>query len=267
MDPSVSRLSLKGEEVALTEGRFWFDHQWGTGMVPPGSPRSSVLRAAATMQQPGPGGWDWFMAQFEGDHQITCSSLHTNEYQQFYQQTGPEPPGTMSVPVKGKHMDPAGRQEDINGTLAITRWVKVEDTPDPAQYRRPGTWYPDRWEFRFDSPVPEHLRRFTMTPIVPRGQSGYFAFGGHYAEGAVYLQDETGRDIGRGFAESVAYADMLPTMLSLAGLPADDEMLAFFGPRRASVLKRAEGLAYLAWPPHASELKRTLAGCKEQGLS
>lgn len=238
LDGAVSRLSLKGEDVTLTDGRFWFDHQWGTGMAPPGSPRSAVLRAAATMQQPGPGGWDWFMAQFEGDHQITCSALHSNEFRAFYQQTGPEPPGTMSVPVKGKHMDPAGTQQEISGTLDVTRWVKVDDTPDPAEYTPPATWYPDRWEFRFDAPLPEHLRRFSMTPIVPRGQSGFFAFGGHYAEGAVYLRDEDGRDIGRGFAESVAYADMLPTVLSLAGLPTDAETLAFFTARRPSLLRR-----------------------------
>jgi len=267
LDPAVSRLTLDGEQVSLTKGTFWFDHQWGTGMVPPGSPRSHVLRAAATMQEPGNGGWDWFMAQFEGDRQLTVSALHSAAYQAFYAQTGPTPPGTMSVPVKGKYMDAAGAVVDITGTMEIPRWIKVEDTPDPAQYPPPNTWYPDRWHFRFDAPVPEDLRSVSMTPIVRNGQSGFFAFGGHYSEGAVYLYDDAGRDIGRGFAESVAYAEMLPTILRLAGLPDSEEMVAAVTPKRPPLLTRAAAIAYLAWPPHGRELKQTLECCEENGLS
>ena len=33
LDPAKSRLRLKGEEVALTGGKFWFDHQWCTRAV------------------------------------------------------------------------------------------------------------------------------------------------------------------------------------------------------------------------------------------
>ena len=59
----------------------------------------------------------------------------------------------------------------------------------------------------------------TMTPIVQVAQVGFFANGAQYAEGAVILTDPDGTDIGRGFAESVAYADTRATVHRLAGLP------------------------------------------------
>lgn len=266
MDGSKSSLRFNGEEVTLREGRFWFDHQWATGMIPGGSPRSHVLRAAATMQKPGPGGWDWFMAQFDGDRQLTVSSLHANEFREFYFQTGPTPPGTMTVPITGKYMDEHAQQHDVSGTLAITEWLKSEDTPDPAQYPPTDTWYPNRWEFSFDTGLPEEIRRFTMTPIVAGGQSGYFAFGGHYSEGAVYLRDPQGRDIGRGFAESVLYADVKKMLVALAGLPDSEEVHAALEHETPTLLEKAQSIAYIIWPPNKKELGRLMASCLANGL-
>jgi predicted secreted hydrolase len=266
LDPARSKLKLKGKEVALDRGKFWFDHQWGTGMAPNGSPRNHVLRALGTLGTPGPGGWDWFNAQFDNDHEVTFYSLHSNQYRRFYHQTGPTPPGTMTVAVTGKHSLPDSSVRDIRGTLRVTDWTKVEDTPDPQQYRPTHTWYPNRWEFDLDD-MPETMRRFTMTPIVSHGQAGFFANGAQYAEGAVYLTNDQGEQIGRGFAESVLYADTLRNALALAGLPATGEMEAQFRPVRPSPWLRARSLLYTALPHNRKEAQRLLGCCGENGLA
>ena len=266
LDAQASRLRLKGEEVALDSGKFWFDHQWATGMIPGGSPRSAVLRAAGSMAPAGAGGWDWFMAQFDGDHEMTFSSLHSNEYKQFYAQTGPNPPGTMRVNVNGKYMDPQSKVSDVTGTMAVTDWIKIEDTPDPDQYWPTHTWHPHRWEFQLGPEVPEHIRRFTMVPIVDTGQAGFFAFGGQYQEGAVYLEDGGGKRLGRGFAESVLYAENRRNMLQLAGLPATDGMLKATEGERPSLLQKLATLLYLVLPANKAELKRQITLCYEHGL-
>ena len=77
--------------------------------------------------------------------------------------------------------------------------------------------------------VPEDIRVFTMTPIVTTGQSGFFAGGAQYSEGAVYLVGPNGEDLGRGFAESVGYANTLPNVLRLVGLEPNAENMALFG--------------------------------------
>jgi predicted secreted hydrolase len=223
LDPSVSTLTLDGETFSLATGVFWFDHQWG---MLNGIANSAVVRAVNTLQPAGPGGWDWFEAQFSGDRQITCAAPHTNAYRPFYFQTGDNPPDTMQVTVHGKCMDEASVTHSITGTLKIPVWIKSEKSPAPAVYPPTGTWYPNRWEFTFGEEVPEEIRAFSMTPIVSGGQSGFFASGAQYSEGAVYLRNEAGEDIGRGFAESVQYADTLANQLRLAGLPVNDEMMA-----------------------------------------
>ena len=256
LDPAVSTLTLHGNEIALTSGVFWFDHQWGMLSA---SPHCAVLRAANNLQPPPPGGWDWFEAQFEGDRQITCASIHTDALDAFYFQTGPTPPGVMQVPVRGKYMDPAGTTHSITGTLDVTDWIKSEDSPAPSEYPATHTWYPNCWEFQFGSDVPEDIRVFTMRPLVATGQSGFFANGEQYSEGAVYLLDTAGNEIGRGFAESVYYADTLSNQLRLAGLPTSDDMIALFRPELPSKGLKLASEAYVAL--HADELQETLGTC------
>jgi hypothetical protein len=258
LDPARSTIIFNGEEIRLTGGTFWFDHQWATGMIPVGNPRSHVLRAAGRLAAPGVAGWDWFMAQFEGNRQLTGSALHSAEMSVFYGQTGPNPPGSMTVDVNGKYMDEAGVTRDVTGTMTVTDWFKSEATPDPAQYRPTQTWYPNGWHFAFDSVLPDDIRHFTMTPVVPGGQDGFFAFGGHYSEGATVLTNATGREVGRGFGESVQYADTLGTMLALAGLPDTDEVLSLFRPQPLSTIEKLGTVAYLAWPSNRKELERVL---------
>ena len=98
-----------------------------------------------------------------------------------------------------------------------------------------------------------------MTPIVSGGQSGYFAAGAQYAEGLVYLTDPAGSDIGRGFAESVSYADTLANQVRLAGLPVTVEMLALLGPQEPSELLKLASEAYVAL--HADELQKIAGTC------
>lgn len=205
------------------------------------------------------------MAQFTGNREMTFYSLHSAPFRAFYEQTGPTPPGTMSVPIKGKLMDTAGTVTDVAGTLAVTKWIKVTATPDPDQYPPSDTWYPNCWKFHFGDDVPADLRHFEMVPIVETGQAGFFAFGGQYCEGAVYLRDAQGKDIGRGFAESVLYADPRRLMIRLAGLPDTPDTLARVTPQAPSLLQKLSTLAYLAWPPNRRELAALMARCASGG--
>jgi hypothetical protein len=106
-----------------------------------------------------------------------------------------------------------------------------------------------------------------MTPIVDHGQAGFFANGAQYAEGAVYLTNDQGVQVGRGFAESVLYADTQRTVLALAGLPDSDEMAARFRPVKASPWLKASSLLYTLLPHNRNEANRLLKVCGENGLS
>ena len=227
LDPAVSSLTLDGEQIDLVEGTFWFDHQWGALSA---VAESEVVRAAGNLSAMAPAGWDWFMAHFTGDRQITAYSIHTTDHLDYYHKVGTTPPDTMSVAVRAKYMDPDAVTHDVEGTLSVTEWILSVDTPDPVTYPPTYTWYPNQWEFEFGDDVPEDIRSFVMIPIVQTGQSGFFAGGAQYSEGAVYLRDPSGADLGRGFAESVGYADTLPNLLRLVGVPVTDETLALFGP-------------------------------------
>ena len=258
IDPTKSWLALNGEKVQLTGGKFWYDHQWTTGLGPAGSPRVALLRASKNLSQSGPGGWDWFMAQFDDDREITVAAMHINENLAFYEQSGLNPPGIMTAPLTGKFIDRDGKARDLDGSLQVTEWVKSECSPDPDQYPVTHTWYPNHWVFHFGSDVPDGIRNFHMAPIVQKGQSGFFASGAQYSEGAVYLEDEQGQHIGRGFAESVMYANTTRNIIKLAGLPDTPEMLDLIKQPAPSFLLKLWSLLYVAWPPHKAELERLL---------
>ncbi len=243
LDGAASTMVLQGKEITLTEGTFWFDHQWGMLSA---VAQSEALRAVTNLSPAGPGGWDWFEAQFYEDRQITAYSAHTNDYLEFYFQTGPTPPGTMTVPAHAKYAK-SGATQDVEGTLSITDWILSVDSPDPVMYPPTYTWYPNQWEFAFGEDVPEDIRTFIMKPIVSTGQSGFFSGGAQYSEGAVYLLDPDGNDLGRGFAESVGYAKTEDNKLRIVGIPATDDMLALFGniPVGPGMLTASQAYAYL----------------------
>jgi predicted secreted hydrolase len=242
LDPSCSTLVLDGKTVTLQRGSFWFDHQWGhLAMVG----RSTVWRAAAYSTSPRPGGWDWFMAQFTNDRQLTVFASHDKPYSAFYEQTGPTPPGVMTIDVAGTLMGANRDTSLVRGTLQITDWIKAEHSPNPARYAITETWHPNQWNFEFGDEVPEDIRSFVMNPIVRGDQVGFFANGAQYAEGAVVISSPTGEDLGRGFAESVSYANTTKTIHRLAGLPDSDKFIQSVSTRTVPLWLRLLNLLYV----------------------
>ena len=264
---SGSLLKLDGEEIILNQGKFWFDHQWGNALEPLGNSRCKSARAANILTKTSHSrGWDWFMAHFEGEREMTMYAPHTDENLDFYWQIGEEPPGTMEVNVKGQYIDPEHNVVDVKGILIIDKWVQSMKSSNPEHYFITNTWYPDHWEFKFQEMIPEDIRHFTMTPIVKGGQTGYNASGAQYSEGGVYIRDHDGKFLGKGFAESVYYADAHANIFHLAGLPDTPEMRKLMEPPEPSPFMKLKGLLYMAWPPHQKKLKKSLEKCLEQGL-
>lgn len=262
-----SLLKLDGEEITLEEGKFWFDHQWGNALEPLGNSRCEVVRAASVLTKPSHSrGWDWFMAQFEGEREITMYAPHTDKNLEFYWLTGPEPPGVMTVDVKGQFIDAEHNIVDIRGTLKIDKWVKSVKSSNPEHYFVTNTWYPDHWEFKFQDMVPDDIRHFTMTPIVKGGQTGYNAAGAQYSEGGVYIKNLEGELVGKGFAESVYYADAHSNIFHLAGIPDTPKIRKLVEPPEPSSWLKFKGMLYMARPSNQRKIKEILEKCLKQGL-
>jgi hypothetical protein len=172
----------------------------------------------------------------------------------------------MTVAVKGQYIDPEHNVIDTRGTLKINKWVKSVKSSNPQHYFITNTWYPDHWEFEFQDMVPEDIRHFTMTPIVQGGQTGYNAGGAQYSEGGVHIRDIEGSLLGKGFAESVYYADAHANIFHLAGIPDTPEMRELLEPPEPSSWLKLKGFLYMAWPPHQKKIKKILTKCLEQGL-
>jgi predicted secreted hydrolase len=257
LDPARSTLTINDEVIQLESGRFWFDHQWGTSLV--ASPRSDVTRAAKNLDPSTLHGWDWFMAQFDDGRQISGSSLHTEENLNFFFQDGDEAPGVMEAPVNGRLMVGDGSVQLIKGTVVIDDWIRSTGSPDPDIYTPTNTWYPNHWTYTFGEDTPEELRTFSLTPIVDGGQSGFFAHGPQYSEGAAIVTDAAGNEIGRGFGESVNYANTIDLMMELAGLPGTDHMIALLQDPAPSRQLQSESLAYVL--QHQDELNEVIANC------
>jgi predicted secreted hydrolase len=261
IDPARSVLRINGQQARLSRGKFWYDHQWGTGFTPGGNPRSEVLRAANRLKTPEPIGWDWLAIQFDDNIELALSALHTKENARFYEQTGPEPPGTMIADCNGAYIDASGSYSSINGQIHVTQWIR--STVSHGQYMATNTWYPNRVEVILDTAViPGNRRVFTMIPIVDTGQQGFFANGAQYSEGAVYIEDPNGTKIGRGFLESPGYADMRNQMLQIAGLPQTEEMRKFVSPAEITAELKAASENFLADPTNQALFIQEYASCR-----
>ncbi|PKL61302.1 MAG: ATP-binding protein [Methanomicrobiales archaeon HGW-Methanomicrobiales-2] len=261
IQPEESWLSIDGTRIPLTSGKFWYDHQWGTGFIPSGSPRSDVLRAVGLFNEQNPGGWDWMEIQFDDETEIALSSLHTNDKRAFYSRTGAEPPGTMAAGAKGLYIRQDGEYEPINAGIRVTDWVRsvVADGP----YLATDTWYPNRMEVTVqENAVPDEKKHFVMVPIVTTGQQGFFAAGPQYSEGAVIIESADGKRMGVGFLESTGYVDARRQSLLLAGLPDADEMVRLVSPPAVPDSMKAEAMALLKEPENVSKLMEELAKCK-----
>ncbi len=81
-----------------------------------------------------------------------------------------------------------------------------------------------------------------------------------YSEGAVYLQNAQGEDVGRGFLESTGYADGRAQMLKLAGIPATPAMLGLLERRKLGEAQAKQcGEMLLA---NAAQLEQEMGQCK-----
>ncbi|HSE29167.1 MAG TPA: lipocalin-like domain-containing protein [Candidatus Saccharimonadales bacterium] len=248
-----SSLTYGGKQVKLKRGLLWYDHQWG---FMGGNPNSAVLRAASNMGGAPASGWDWYMMQFDGNRQITVFATHSNKLKQFYFQSGPTPPGTMQVSVAGKYMDEAGDLHIVWGELTIDGWAQAKTSPNPALYPVTNVWHPNHWIFEFNDPVPEDIRHFSMEQIVPVAQTNYFANTAQYNEGAVYIKNVQGEDIGRGFAEAVSYANTSENAYRLLGFEQNARLTRTLQNQTASLLGRLASLCFVIG--HQSELKHEL---------
>lgn len=267
LDSENSSVSLDGSKVSLSTGKFWYDHQYGTGFMPSGNPRSDVVRAFSNLEAlvipPDPGGWDWMMIQFDDDTEIGLSALHTLANSEFYQQTGNIPPGTMKALANGVYIpkqDSTYKYKSIKGHIEVDKWVKsiVNYTP----YLPTNTWYPNRVKVVLGEDVPAQHREFYLVPIVQTGQQGFFATGAQYSEGAVYLETAEGQRIGRGFLESTGYADMRRQALRLAGMPSDEKMMELLSRHTLTLAQSIQCTVFLAEPENQTRLKSELELCK-----
>ncbi|HPB62884.1 MAG TPA: hypothetical protein PLD15_02935, partial [Mesotoga sp.] len=155
----------------------------------------------------------------------------------------------------GIFVDQEGNTMDQDGVMIVSEWVKSINSPYPELYWVTDTWYPNSWEFRFEGEgVPENIRHFFLKPVVEGGQSGFFAHGPQYSEGGVYALDAEGNIIGKGFAESVSYADTAENALAITGLPYNEEIRqALESPSISDFDKLIIGI-YLAWPENQEKL-------------
>lgn len=252
-----STINYGGKTIKLKKGLFWFDHQWGFFG---GNSNSKVLRAASNIGKSVPAGWDWYMAQFSGNRQLTMAAMHSNKYKSYYYQTGPTPPPTMTIPVSGKYFDEHKKITNCNGTLSITDWVKSEQTPNPELYLVSHAWHPNSWKFEFDDNVPEDIRQFSMEQIVPVAQTNFFANSAQYNEGAVILRDKAAKDIGRGFAEAVLYSHPEPNIYHILGYNDKPALQKILEKKDDSIFGKFSSFMYVLI--HLKELKAVLLRAK-----
>ena len=264
---AVHVITIDGKRIELTAGSMWYDHQWTAGFMPKGGARHAVLRAAANLAPAPPGGWDWFEVQFQAglapglqEVQMTISALHSLDNEQFYWQTGPTPPPSMTARFNGKYIDADNATLDVTGSMTVTAWVKDDTSPNPAVYPATDTWYPAHYQFSIDQQLPQRLRAFTLEPLIATGQSGFFGTGLQYTEGGAIARDAAGVEIGRGFAEGTNWAHSADTVVSAAGLPANEQTRALLDPVPPSAQLVAESQAYVY--ANADELKAILAAAR-----
>jgi predicted secreted hydrolase len=266
---ATQTISINGMAIELKEGRMWYDHQWGTGFMPPGAPQHGVLRASQNLSQPAPGGWDWFMFQFypdaniskDGEVQITVAALHTLANQAYYKQSGPTPPPVMVADFNGKYIDPKNNAVPITGTMTVSKWVQVNFSPDPKVYLPTNTWYPAHYEFSITgTAVSPAISHFFVTPLIASGQTGFFGNGLQYTEGGATITNASGTEIGRGFAEGTGWADNTETVIQLAGLQVNAETKSFMKAPVPSAWMKIISTLWI-WIKGA-ELKKLLAEAK-----
>lgn len=261
LDAAASTLTIGSESIALKGGTFWFDHQWGTGLTPTGSPRYESLRASANLSPQKPVGWDFFVMNFDGGSSMTLNSIHTAASVKYTHQTGPTPPSDVPpVAVVGKYMDPYGTVFNVSGLLTITDWRKTDHYPNPEKYKSTPTWVPHGWTFVLEEKVvPEQLRTLTAEPITDDAQALFFSQGAQYVEAATRLMGADNKRVGVGYSEAVGYVDSHESTLLLAGLPATEEMQKLFNEAPPTWLMKFLSFLYMLQPTAKAEVQSLIA--------
>lgn len=258
-----SWIQLGNEKLQLASGKFWYDHQYGTGFMPNGNPRSDVIRAISNVnkvaQPKDPNGWEWMMLQLDDNTEFGLAALHSSKNEAFYNNTSPTPPGVMEEQIKGQQIQADGSTRPVSGTLKVTEWIKSQIAYAP--YLATGIWYPQHVQITLDQGL-EQPRTIYLRPIVQNGQQGWFAHGSQYSEGAVYLENENGEKIGRGFLESTGWANEDQQVLSLVGMPNTPANMALLQQEKLSPEQAAECVAWLQEPAQQITAAIELAQCK-----
>lgn len=261
LDAPASSLTIGKQSIPLKSGKFWFDHQWGTGLTPGGIPRYPSTRASANLKPQTPAGWDFFVMNFDVGSSMTLNFIHTIDSLNYIHQTGPVPPANVPpVTVVGKYMDPFGTLFNVSGLLTITDWRKTDHSPNPDKYKSTPTWVPHCWQFVLEEKVvPESLRKLRVEPISDDAQALFFSQGSQYVEAATRLMDANYERCGVGYSEAVGYVDNTESILLLAGLPATEEMQKLFTETPPSLLMKFLSFLYMLQPSAQTELKDLVA--------
>jgi predicted secreted hydrolase len=254
---SIPNISLLGENnyikvndklISLKNGKFWYDHQWGTGFMPNGGLKSSYMRALQFLKKPSPGGWDWFMIQFfkhkDQECEMNLASIHKNTKSLY--QTGLLPPEQRISRVKGKFINHNGITIDIEGSMIVDKWVRSQKSPNSKKYKITNTWYPFNFKITIDSDkIPKEYKSFSIKPITSIPQTGFFANTLEYSEGGSHIINDNGDLIGRGFVENTGYVDNIENILENAKLPIDYKNLKFNKPIPSTILELVYNSIYV----------------------
>lgn len=141
------------------------------GFMPSGAVSSIAFRALQNIKTPAPNGWDWFMLHFDqdadlGEVEITMAALHTHQNAKFYASTSDITPGVMQSNFKGKYIDKNSNSLDIEGVMTVSKWLKINSSPNTKLYYSTSTWYPARFNFTITTNIPELYKEFDIIPII-----------------------------------------------------------------------------------------------------
>lgn len=169
---SFTRLETRGEitrdgAVIPVEGQSWMDQEFGSNQL---SERQV--------------GWDWFSMQLEDQREIMIYLLRDESGKVDY--------GSATV------IDSAGRTTYLSAGAVQ---VNVQDTWTSDET---GARYPSSWRIT----LPSQDLDLTVTPLLPDQENVSRLLPGlFYWEGAVSVQDVSGRIRGRGFVELTGYGE------------------------------------------------------------
>lgn len=167
---SYTRLETSGTLAIGTErftvrGESWMDREFGSNQLG----EDQV-------------GWDWFSLQLEDGRELMLYALRDTS-------------GAAGF-ASGTLIGPEGE------VAYLERGAWTAEVTDRWRSRSTGTVYPAGWTIT----IPAHGVRLRVRPLVPEQENvSALVSGLHYWEGAVAVEDMTGRLAGRGYVELTGY--------------------------------------------------------------